>query len=62
MTGLRRLTVTMTEGEREALDRLARQDLRPVKSQIRWLVTQEAQRRGLLDATKTAAAPAIGTK
>jgi len=62
MTGLRRLTVTMTEGEREALDRLARQDLRPVKSQIRWLVTQEAQRRGLLDATKTPAAPAIGAK
>lgn len=57
MNETKRLTVTMTAAELAALERLARQDMRPAKSQIRWLVTQEAERRGLIDATKTADKP-----
>jgi hypothetical protein len=44
---LKRLTITFTPDEREALDRLAKQELRPVKEQVRLLVRSEAERRGL---------------
>lgn len=43
----RRLTITLAPEEREWLDRLAQADLRPVKEQLRWLLWQEATRRGL---------------
>jgi hypothetical protein len=42
---LKRLTITFTEAERAALDRLAQQDTRPVKDQVRALVRAEAERR-----------------
>jgi hypothetical protein len=41
----RRLTITFTEAERTALDRLAQLDTRPVKDQVRALVRAEAERR-----------------
>lgn len=44
---LRRLTITFTAAERAALDRLAQQDIRPVKDQVRALVRAEAERRCL---------------
>ena len=43
----RRLTIILAPEERELLDRLAQADVRPVKEQLRWLVRQEATRRGL---------------
>ena len=43
----RRLTVTFTPAESIALDRLAQQDIRPVKDQVRALVRAEAERRCL---------------
>jgi hypothetical protein len=42
-----RLTITMTQEEREALARLAQADVRPVKEQLRYLLRSEAERRGL---------------
>ena len=42
----RRLTITLAPAEREWLDRLSQADLRPVKEQLRWLLWQEATRRG----------------
>jgi hypothetical protein len=42
---LKRLTVTFTEAERLALDRLAQADVRPVKDQVRALIRAEAERR-----------------
>lgn len=44
---LRRLTITFTPDERQVLDRLAQAELRPVKDQVRLLIRQEAERRGL---------------
>jgi hypothetical protein len=41
----RRLTITFTEAERAALDRLAQLDTRPVKDEVRALVRAEAERR-----------------
>ena len=41
----RRLTVVFTPAESIALDRLAQQDIRPVKEQVRALVRAEAERR-----------------
>lgn len=43
---LRKLTITFSDEEREALDRLAQLDLRQPKEQLRLLVRQEAKRRG----------------
>ena len=43
----RRLTIILAPEERELLDRLSQADLRPVKEQLRWLLRQEATRRGL---------------
>ncbi len=43
----RRITIILAPEERELLDRLAQADVRPVKEQLRWLVRQEATRRGL---------------
>ena len=43
----RRLTITLAPEERDLLDRLSQADLRPVKEQLRWLLRQEATRRGL---------------
>ena len=42
---LNRLTITFTTAERAALDRLAQQDVRPIKDQVRALVRAEAERR-----------------
>jgi len=42
---LKRLTVTFTEAERVALDRLAQADVRPVKDQVRALVRDAAKAR-----------------
>ena len=42
---LRRLMITFTAAERVALDRLALQDTRPIKDQVRALVRAEAERR-----------------
>jgi len=42
---LRRLTITFTAAERAALDRLAQQDIRLVKDQVRALIRAEAERR-----------------
>jgi len=42
---LRRLMITFTAAERVALDRLARQDTRPIKDQVRALIRAEAERR-----------------
>ena len=44
---LKRLTITFTAAERAAFDRLAQQDIRPVKDQVRALVRAEAERRCL---------------
>lgn len=42
-----RLTVNLEPEEQAALDALCEQDKRPPKWTIRWLIMQEAQRRGL---------------
>ncbi len=44
---LRRLTITFTQEEREALARLAQADVRPPKEQLRFLIRSEAEKRGL---------------
>ncbi len=44
---VRRLTITFTAAEQAALERLAQQDTRPVKDQVRALVRAEAERRHL---------------
>ena len=44
---LRRLTVVMTEQERQALQVLADRNLRPAREQLRFLVREEAQRMGV---------------
>jgi len=41
----KRLTITFTAAERAALERLAEQDTRPLKDQVRALVRAEAERR-----------------
>jgi hypothetical protein len=43
----KRLTITFTAAERAALERLAQQDTRPIKDQVRALVRAEAERRHL---------------
>lgn len=53
---LARLIVTLDEAERMALSVLCEQDRRPAKWQLKHLVMQEAQRRGLLDQTKDSGA------
>jgi hypothetical protein len=47
-----RIPVNFPENERNILDILCEQDIRPPAEQIRWLVLTEAQRRGLQAATK----------
>jgi hypothetical protein len=54
---LRKLTITFTPEEREALDRLARAEFRPVKEQVRALVRAEAERRGLWPAAQEQGIP-----
>jgi hypothetical protein len=44
---LSRLTISFTPDETKALRRLSEMDFRPPKDQVRWLVRQEAKRRGL---------------
>lgn len=44
---MRRLTITFTVRERAALEALSKQELRPMKEQVRHLVRAEAQRLGL---------------
>jgi len=43
----KRLTIDLTEDERQALVKLAEADLRPAQDQIRFLLRSEAERRGL---------------
>lgn len=43
-----RMTITLAEDERLALNRMAAAECRFPKEQIRYLVRQEAERRGLL--------------
>jgi hypothetical protein len=45
-----KLTVSFTPEEREVLQQLAEADLRSPKDLLRWLLRQEAQRRGFLSA------------
>lgn len=56
---LRRLTISFTEEERNALQQMAEYDFRPPKDQMRWLLRQEAQKRGLLLAHDTQEAQAV---
>ena len=46
-----RVAADFSEAERNALDVLCTFDYRPPAEQLRWLVMQEAQRRGLAAAT-----------
>jgi hypothetical protein len=43
-----RLTINFTPEERKALQRMSETDFRPLKDQVRWLLHEEAKRRGLL--------------
>jgi len=43
----KKLIITFTPDEREALDRLAEVEVRLVKDQVRVLVRSEAEKRGL---------------
>lgn len=42
-----RLIITLSDQERVALERLARAEIRPLRDQVRLLVREEAQRRGV---------------
>ena len=44
---VQRITINFSVEERQALDELARAELRPVKDHVRLLIRQEAERRGL---------------
>ncbi len=56
---VKRLTIDLTEDERQALVKLAQADMRPAKDQVRFLLRLEAERRGLwpMPITKMPAAP-----
>lgn len=41
-----RLIITFSDDEQQALERLALEQLRPVRDQLRLLVREEAKRRG----------------
>ena len=43
-----RLTISFEPEEYEALQRLASADFRSPREQLRWLLRQEAERRGLM--------------
>jgi len=51
-----RVSADFLPAERDALDALCKADYRPTAEQIRWLVMNEAQRRGLLSAEQERAA------
>ena len=51
---IQRLTISFTPDERKALQAMAEKDFRPPKDQLRWLLREEAQRRGLLPAKQEA--------
>lgn len=42
-----RVTVDFFAHERDVLQELCEQDIRPAQEQLRWLVLNEAERRGL---------------
>jgi len=44
---LRRLTISFTPDEREALQRLSEANCRPAKEQLRWILREEYKRCGL---------------
>lgn len=46
--GETRITITIAAEERQALQTMARKEIRPLKDQIRYLLRQEAVKRGLL--------------
>lgn len=41
-----RLIITFSDDEQQALERLAQEQLRPMRDQLRLLVREEAKRRG----------------
>lgn len=43
-----KLTLVLDETEVDGLDRIARQELRPIKDQARFMLRSELARRGLL--------------
>lgn len=53
-----RVAADFSEGERDALDALCFSDYRPPAEQLRWLVMQEARRRGLAAPSTNATNPA----
>lgn len=54
---LYRVAADFSEGERDALDALCFSDYRPPAEQLRWLVMQEARRRGLAAPSTNATNP-----
>lgn len=42
---MQRITIQLTEKEREGLEYLVAQDMRPPKATIRWLLREELKRR-----------------
>jgi hypothetical protein len=48
-----RLTVSLSPEEQRTLEALCEQDRRPPKYAVRWLIQEEAQRRGLTAAVKS---------
>jgi hypothetical protein len=52
-----RVTIDFPLPERDVLQQLCEQDIRPAAEQIRWLVLTEAQRRGILSNENSDSAP-----
>jgi hypothetical protein len=50
-----RVSADFPTHERDILQQLCEQDIRPPAEQLRWLVLNEAQRRGILGNNKSAA-------
>lgn len=50
---LTRITVYMTRQERDALSCIARDEMRDIREQVRWLLRLELERRGMLSQEHT---------
>jgi hypothetical protein len=50
-----RISIPVSVEEREALRRLARQEMRDPREQVRYLLQQELVKRGILDKTNSSA-------
>ena len=46
---IQRLTISLTAEEGEGLQKLAAQDFRPPKDEMRWVLREELRRRGFLE-------------